>query len=187
MCAQCLCIRHGIDTPLSWRQSVFIYARSYQCIKHDSIFTSLIIRGWSAWWARACDWPREIIQVRCAIIAGLRHAFADPCTHVSSQGKEDRLVVLLRITRKLMNIVCRLLKSRAAITGWWGLHSCCERSINFVYKIKYILACHILISKVIISITEKVEKQEISCRKWRVIVQKLKPIWLSPSSDCQIS
>ena len=33
-----------------------------------------------------------------AIIAGMRRAFADPCTRVSSQGKEDRLVVLLRIT-----------------------------------------------------------------------------------------
>ena len=37
------------------------------------------------------------------------------------KGKYDRLVVLLRIMRKLMNIVCRLLKSRAAITGWWDL------------------------------------------------------------------
>ena len=62
-----------------------------------------------------------IIQVRCAIIAGMRRAFADPCMRISSQGKEDRLVVLLRITRKLMNTVCHLLKSCAAITGWWGL------------------------------------------------------------------
>ena len=37
------------------------------------------------------------------------------------QGKEDILVVLLRITRKLMNIDCCLLKSRAAMTEWWGL------------------------------------------------------------------
>ena len=79
-----------------WRQSIFIYARCYQIIKHESmIFTSFIIRSWSA-------------------------AFADPCTRISSQWKEDRLV-LLRIMRKLMNIACRLLKSRAAMTEWWGL------------------------------------------------------------------
>ena len=52
------------------------------------------------------------------LIAGMLRTFADPCTRISSQGKEDRLVVLLRITRKLMNTVCRLLKSCAAITGW---------------------------------------------------------------------
>ena len=40
------------------RQSVLIYARSYQSIKRESIFISFIIRGWSAWWARARDWPR---------------------------------------------------------------------------------------------------------------------------------
>ena len=49
------------------------------------------------------------------------------------KGKGDRLVVLLRITRKLMNIVCRLLKSCAAMTGWWGLFlplECRHRHVN---------------------------------------------------------
>ena len=40
---------------------------------------------------------------------------------LSSQAKEDKLVALLRMTRKFMNIACRLLKSRATMTEWWGL------------------------------------------------------------------
>ena len=57
----------------------------------------------------------------CAIIAGMRRAFADPCTLVSSQGKADSLIVLLKIKRKLMNVDCRRLKSRTATTAWWGM------------------------------------------------------------------
>ena len=33
------------------------------------------------------------------------------------------LAVLLRIKRNLMNIDCRLLKSRAAMTAQWGLEA----------------------------------------------------------------
>ena len=38
------------------------------------------------------------------------------------KGNGARLLVLLRIKRKLMNIDCCRLKSCAATTGWWGLH-----------------------------------------------------------------
>ena len=61
-CARSACaLGTGLTRPFHddmWRQSVFIYARCYQSIKRDSIFTSFIIRGWSARWARAHDWPK---------------------------------------------------------------------------------------------------------------------------------
>ena len=40
----------------------------------------------------------------------MRRVFADPCTRISSQGKEDRLAALLGITRKL---ICIILPSSA--------------------------------------------------------------------------
>ena len=95
----------GFDTPLllrHWTANLCKWANNVLSAKASTPL--FIIRGWSAWWARARDWPRKIIQVRCAIISGMRRVFPDPCTRISSQGKEDRLAALLRITRKLMNI-----------------------------------------------------------------------------------
>ena len=48
-CARSACaLGTGLTRPFhddNWRQLVFIYARSYQSIKRDSVFTSFIIRG----------------------------------------------------------------------------------------------------------------------------------------------
>ena len=42
--------------------------------------------------------------------------------HYVSFSSQEKLVALLRITQKFfMNIDCRRLKSRAAMTEWWGL------------------------------------------------------------------
>ena len=61
----------GLTRPFhddNWRQSVFIYARSYQSIKRDRIFTSFIIRGWSARWARERDWQSLLACAACLLI-----------------------------------------------------------------------------------------------------------------------
>ena len=54
-----------------------------------------------------------------------------------STREEDSLVVLLRIKRKLMNIDCHRLKSRAAMTARWGL-------IHLLHSPLYITILHSL-------------------------------------------
>ena len=71
----------------------------------------------------ACAWTGldKISRSACAIIAGTRRTFVDPCACVPPLGKGANLVVLLWIKRKFLNSDCRLLKSQAAMTAQSGL------------------------------------------------------------------
>ena len=95
----------------------YSFTRSYQSFKHESIFTSFIIRSWSAWTGlvKYPDQPAQWLLARGAPLPILVRAYLH-------KGKGDSLVVLLRMKQKLMNIDCRLLKSCAAMTAQWGLH-----------------------------------------------------------------
>ena len=81
--------RHVIDTPFhdNWWQSVFIYkCKELSNIMHESIFTSFIIRGWSAWWVRAWTGLDKLSRSACAIISAMCCAFADPCISIRERG-----------------------------------------------------------------------------------------------------
>ena len=67
-------------------------------IKRESIITSFIIRGWSAWCVRL-DWLKWLSRSVCAIIAGIRCAFADPFLAYLHSEKGASLAVLLRMAK----------------------------------------------------------------------------------------
>ena len=124
-CALCTCaLGTWLTRPIhddNRRQSVFIYARCYQSFKLESIYTSYIIRGWSAFdeRMRVTDLDKSSRSDVQLFLACAAHLLTLVLAYISSQlkGKGIKLVVLLRITRKLMNIDCARLKSCAAMTG----------------------------------------------------------------------
>ena len=88
-CAHCSCsLGMWLTRPFhdnNWRQSVFIYARSYQSIKAwkhlYQLHYSRLKRIMSA-----CAWTGldKLSRSACVIIAGMCSAFADPCTCICS-------------------------------------------------------------------------------------------------------
>ena len=90
-------------------------------IKRERIFTSFIIRGWSAWWVR-CTWTGIVYypgQPAQSLLAGAAPLLILVCAYLH-KGNGASVTVLLRIKWKLMQIDCRLLKSRADMTWQVG-------------------------------------------------------------------
>ena len=91
-------------------------------MKYERIFTSFIIRGWSAWGcARELAYINDLGQPAQALLARAAPLLIRVRAYLH-KGKGASLVVLLRMRRKLM-IDCRRLKSHAAMTAQWVLAS----------------------------------------------------------------